>query len=262
MSNIGLWSSITRVGTTEPFDLQLARGQVGGHSVVTVSGYNSDVDTAWEMITPIGDLSFPATALQMTVSSSSASDTAAGTGARTVLITGLDANYAVITDTVTMNGQTAVTTTKSFLRINNMLVTTAGTGLANAGTIYIGSGVVTAGVPATIYNVIAVGYNNTTSSQYTVPAGYTGYLVIARIGLAQDTGTSLITARTRFVGTNGIAITGPLIVTNNNISTQPFPYPLSIAEKTRIQGEAIGGAANNEAAGFFEIVLIENYMQG
>jgi len=259
---MGIYSSASRQGAYEPFELQVSRGQIQGHSIVTVSGYNSDVDTAWEMITPIGDLSFPATALQMTVSSSSASDTAAGTGARTVLISGLDANYDVITDTVTMNGQTAVTTTKSFLRINNMLVTTAGTGLANAGTIYIGSGVVTAGVPATIYNVIAVGYNNTTSSQYTVPAGYTGYLVVARIGLAQDTGTSLITARTRFVGTNGIAITGPLIVTNNNISTQPFPYPISIAEKTRIQGEAIGGAANNEASGFFEMVLIENYMQG
>ena len=261
MSNLGIWSSITRMGLIEPFELQVARGQVGGHSVVTVSGYNSDVDTAWEMITPIGDLSFPATALQMTVSSSSASDTAAGTGARTVLISGLDANYAVITETVTLNGQTAVTTTNSFLRINNMLVTTAGTGLANAGIIYIGSGAVTSGVPAVIYNVIAVGYNNATSSQYTIPAGYTGYLVIARISLAQDTGTSLITARTRFVGTNGIPITGPLVVANNNISTQPFPYPLSIAEKTRIQGEAIGGAANNEAAGFFELILIENYIQ-
>jgi hypothetical protein len=255
---MGVYSSATRQGAYEPFELQVARGQIQAHSVVTVSGYNSDVDTAWEMITPIGDLSYPASALQMTVSSSSASDTSAGTGARTVLITGLDANYAVISETVTMNGQTAVTTTNSFLRINAMLVTTAGTGLANAGIIYIGSGTVTSGVPATIYNLISSGYNNATSSQYTVPVGYTGYLAIARIGLAQDTGTSLITARTRFVGTNGIAITGPLIVTNNNISTQPFPYPILIAEKTRIQGEAIGGAANNEAAGFFQLILIKN----
>lgn len=260
MANIGTWRSITQVGTYEPFELQVARGQINGHSIVTVSGYNSDVDTAWEMITPVGDLSYPAAALQMTVSSSSTSDTSAGTGARTVLINGLDANYNVISESVTLNGQTVVTTTNSFLRINSMLVTTAGTGLANAGIIYIGSGTVTSGVPATIYNVIAVGYNNTTSSQYTIPAGYTGYLAIARIGLAQDTGTSLITARTRFVGTNGIAITGPLIVTNNSISTQPFPYPIVIAEKTRIQGEAIGSAANNEAAGFFELVLIKNFI--
>ena len=238
--------------------MKVARGQIQAHSVVTIAGYNSDVDTAWEMITPVGDLSYPAAALQMTVSSSNANDTSAGTGARTVLINGLDANYAVISEAVTLNGQTAVTTTNSFLRINSMLVATAGTGLANAGIIYIGTGTVTSGVPATIYNVISAGFNNTTSSQYTVPAGYTGYLTVARIGLAQDTGTSLITGRTRFVGTNGIALTGPVIVTNNGISTIDFPYPIAVAEKTRIQGEAIGGAANNEAAGFFELVLIKN----
>jgi hypothetical protein len=255
---MGIYSSVSRQGAYEPFELQVARGQIQAHSLVTIAGYNSDVDTAWEMITPVGNLSYPAAALQMTVSSADADDTSAGTGARTVLITGLDSNYAVISETVTMNGQTAVTTTNSFLRINAMLVTTAGTSLANEGIIYIGSGTVTSGVPATIYNVIAAGFNNATSSQYTIPAGYTGYLAVARIGLAQDAGTTLITARTRFVGTNGIALTGPVIVTNNGISTIDFPYPIAIAEKTRIQGEAIGNAVDNEAAGFFELVLIKN----
>jgi hypothetical protein len=255
---MGTYSSATRQGAYEPFELQVSRGQIQAHSVVTVAGYNSDVDQSWEMITPVGNLSYPAAALQMTVSSADSDDTSAGTGARTVLIIGLDANYAVISETVTMNGQTAVTTTNSFLRINSMLVTTAGSSLANEGIIYIGTGTVTSGVPATIYNVIASGFNNATSSQYTVPAGYTGYLAVARIGLAQDAGTTLITARTRFVGTNGIPLTGPVIVTNNGISTIDFPYPIAIAEKTRIQGEAIGGADNNEAAGFFELVLIKN----
>ena len=255
---MGIYSSVSREGAYEPFELQVARGQIQAHSVVTIAGYNSDVDQSWEMITPVGNLSFPAAALQMTVSSADADDTSAGTGARTVLITGLDANYAVISETVTMNGQTAVTTTNSFLRINSMLVTTAGTSLANEGIIYIGTGTVTSGVPATIYNVIAAGFNNATSSQYTIPAGYTGYLAVARIGLAQDAGTTLITARTRFVGTNNIPVTGPIIVTNNGISTIDLPYPIAIAEKTRIQGEAIGGADNNEAAGFFELVLIKN----
>jgi hypothetical protein len=255
---MGIYSSVSRQGAYEPFELQVARGQIQAHSVVTIAGYNSNVDTSWAMITPVGNLSYPAAALQMTVSSADADDTSAGTGARTVLITGLDANYAVISESVTMNGQTAVTTTNSFLRINSMLVTTAGTSLANEGIIYIGSGTVTSGVPATIYNVIAAGFNNATSSQYTIPAGYTGYLTVARIGLAQDAGTTLVTARTRFVGTSGIATTGPFIVTNNNISTINFPYPIAIPEKTRLQGEAIGGAVDNEAAGFFELVLIKN----
>jgi hypothetical protein len=261
MANIGTWRSISQVGTYEPFELQVSRGQIQGHSIVTVSGYNSDVDSAaYEMITPIGNLAYPAAALQMTVSSSSANDASAGTGARTVLIIGLDANYNVISESVTLNGQTAVTMTASFFRVNSMLVTTAGTSLANEGIIYVGTGTVTSGVPATVYNLISIGFNTATSSQYTIPAGYTGYLVTARIGLAQDAGTTLITARTRFIGTNGIAITGPLIVTNNGISTLDFPYPIALAEKTRIQGEAIGGADNNEAAGFFELVLIKNFM--
>ena len=255
---MGTYSSVSRQGAYEPFELQVSRGQIQAHSVVTIAGYNSNVDTSWAMITPVGNLSYAATDLQMTVSSGSANDASAGTGARTVLVTGLDANYAVISETVTLNGQTAVTTTNSFLRVNSMLVTTAGTSLANEGIIYIGTGVVTAGVPATVYNVIAAGFNNATSSQYTIPAGYTGYLSVARIGLAQDAGTTLITARTRFVGTNGIALTGPLIVTNNGISTIDFQYPIAIAEKTRIQGEALGGAVDNEAAGFFELVLIKN----
>ena len=255
---MGTYSSVSRQGAYEPFELQVSRGQIQAHSVVTIAGYNSNVDTSWAMITPVGNLSYAATDLQMTVSSGSANDASAGTGARTVLVTGLDANYAVISETVTLNGQTAVTTTNSFLRVNSMLVTTAGTSSANEGIIYIGTGVVTAGVPATVYNVIAAGFNNATSSQYTIPAGYTGYLSVARIGLAQDAGTTLITARTRFVGTNGIALTGPLIVTNNGISTIDFQYPIAIAEKTRIQGEALGGAVDNEAAGFFELVLIKN----
>jgi len=258
MANIGTWRSITQVGTTEPFELQVSRGQIQGHSVVTIAGYNSNVDTTWAMITPVGTLSYAATALQMTVSSSSANDTSAGTGARTVVVNGLDANYAVISETVTLNGQTAVTMTNSFLRVNSIVVATAGSGLENAGIIYVGSGTVTSGVPATIYNVIQAGFNTTTSSQYTIPAGYTGYLTVARIGLAQDAGTTLITARTRFVGTTGLAMTGPIIVANNGISTIDFQYPIAIPEKVRLQGEAIGGAVDNEAAGFFEIVLVKN----
>jgi len=93
---MGIYSSVSRQGAYEPFELQVARGQIQAHSVVTIAGYNSDVDTAWEMITPVGNLSYPAAALQMTVSSADADDTSAGTGARTVLITGLDANYALI----------------------------------------------------------------------------------------------------------------------------------------------------------------------
>ena len=112
-------SSITKVGTYEPFNLQVARGQIPWHQSVVVFGYNSDVDTSVETVWPYGGLlQFPDTALQMKVSSDNANDTAAGTGARTVYVKGLNADHDVISEIVSLNGQTAVLTTNSYLHIN------------------------------------------------------------------------------------------------------------------------------------------------
>ena len=170
-------SSITRTGSFEPFELQVSRGQIPWHQSYTVFGYNSDVDTDIETVWPHGGiLGYPSAALPLSVSSSSADDTSNGTGARTVYLEGLDANHNVISETVTLAGQTAVTTTKSYLHINNCYVATAGSLDSAAGTIYFGTGTVTAGVPATVYDVIQFNYNSRITGSFTVPAGYTAYL--------------------------------------------------------------------------------------
>ena len=142
-------SSISRVGTTEPFYLQVARNQISFHKSNFKFGFNPDVDDSLETVWAQGGLySYLASASVLKVSSSSTSDTSAGTGARTVELFGLDANYDEISETITLNGQTAVNTTNEFLRINRMVVKSAGTGGQNAGVIYAGTGTVTTGVPA------------------------------------------------------------------------------------------------------------------
>ncbi|MCK5342167.1 MAG: hypothetical protein KAR20_02120, partial [Candidatus Heimdallarchaeota archaeon] len=60
---------------------------------------------------------YPTAAIQMTVSSSDVDDTAAGAGMRKVLIGGLDADYNQISEIVTLNGQTPVTTVNSYFRV-------------------------------------------------------------------------------------------------------------------------------------------------
>ena len=40
-------NSITRQSKTEPFDLQVARGQVYGHSVLNIYGYQAAVGTSF-----------------------------------------------------------------------------------------------------------------------------------------------------------------------------------------------------------------------
>jgi hypothetical protein len=252
-------SSVTRTGKNEPFELQVARGQISWHRAVTVFGYNSDVDTAVETVWPHGGLlGFPAAAIQLSVSSDNAADTAAGTGARTVYLEGLDANYNTITETVTLNGQTAVTTTGSYLHINNCYVLTAGSGNSAAGTIYFGTGTVTAGVPATVYDVIQFDYNSRITGSYTVPAGYTAYVSQGLFSSGQASGTGPVTGRLMTRGTNNIRMTAAVTTVNNGAADYAFEYPLVVPEKTTVEAQAVGTGNNNACSSLFVLLLIKN----
>ena len=252
-------SSTTKAGRNEPFELQVARGQISWHRSVIVFGYNSDVDTAVETVWPHGGiLAFPAAALQLSVSSDSANDTANGTGARSVYLEGLDANHNVISETVTLNGQTAVTTTKSYLHINNCYVMTAGSGNSAAGTIYFGTGTVTAGVPATVYDVIQFDYNSRITGSYTIPAGYTAYVSQGLFSSGQSSGTGPVTGRLMTRGTNNIRLTAAVTTVNNNAADYVFEYPVVIPEKTTVEAQAVGTGNNNACSSMFILVLIKN----
>lgn len=254
-------SSITRQGTFEPFGLQVARGQIQGHSDVLIFGYNPDVDTSEESIWPDGGtVPHPTVASVLKISSTSTDDdgSPAGTGARTVFIAGVNGDYNVVSEIITMNGQTAVNTTNSYLYVNSFYVATAGSGGANAGVIYAGTGVVTAGVPATVYDLINTGYNNRTTAHYCVPAGYTGYMVKGIITTGQASGSTSITAFLKQHGPDGIIRVGAVSTLNNGSVSYDFDPPYVILEKNCVGATAIGSANNNSASSFFNIILIKN----
>jgi len=115
-------------------------------------------------------------ASQLQITSTSANDTAAGTGAQTVYIEGLiKVNNAWLeaTETFTMNGQTPVVSTiTNWFRVNKMWVNTSGSLEQNAGTIYISpQGATTVGgIPAVGNTICAIiqGYSNSTSGCFSV----------------------------------------------------------------------------------------------
>jgi hypothetical protein len=251
--------SQTQYGKNELFELQVARGQIQGHRNVTVFGFNGDVDQTQVSVWPLPSLiTFPAAALQMTVSSTSANDTAAGTGARTVVVQGVDAKYNEVTETVTLNGQTAVTMSASLLRVNYAYVATAGSGNSAAGDIYIGTGTVTAGVPATAYDIIKFDYNATTTGSYTIPAGYTAYVSQGLFSTGQPSGTTQVQGRLLTRGLNNIRMTAALTTLNNGVANYVFEYPLAVPEKTTIEATAIASANNNAVSSMFIILLVKN----
>ena len=254
-------SSISRVGKTEPFELQIARSQISFHKTNFKFGFNPDVDNALETIWSQGGLySYLSSATVLKVSSSSTADTSAGTGARTVEVSGLDANYDEISETVILNGQTAVNTTNEYLRINRAKVLTAGSGEQNAGVIYAGTGTVTTGVPANVYLSIAIGDNQTLMALWTVPKGYTAYLHQVNISMntevANKFGTVTLVARPN----GGVFNVQDKFVLSQDIINQSFTYPRKYEEKTDIEVRGIASSSNADLAvsAGLDIIYIRN----
>lgn len=259
MANYGKVSSVTQRGLYEPFELQVSRGQIAFHRNVTVFGFNSDVDQTQVSVWPLASLiTFPAAALQMTVSSTNANDISNGTGARTVVVQGVDANYNEVTETVTLNGRTAVTMTSSLLRVNYAYVATAGSGNSAAGDIYIGTGTVTAGVPATVYDIIKFDYNNTTTGSYTIPAGYTGYVSQGLFSAGQAGGSAQVEGRLLTRGTDNIRRTAAITTVNNGVADYVFEYPLAVPEKTTLEATGVASSNNNSVSSMFILLLVAN----
>lgn len=254
-------SSISRVGTSEPFELQVSRGQIAYHETIFKFGFNPDVDDALETVWAEGGLySYLSAATVLKVSSSSTNDTSAGTGARTVELFGLDANYDEISETVTLSGQTAVNTTQSFLRIYRMVVRSAGTGGTNAGVIYAGTGTVTTGVPANKYATIAIGDGQTLMALWTVPRGYTAYVTQTDITVAttQNNKYATITFLARPFGE--VFQVKDKFVKSESGHSQVYTFPLKFEEKTDLEMRCIGDSsgADISIAAAFDVVYIQN----
>ena len=113
--------SVTKRGYYEPFELQVSRNQITGHTSTNIFGYGTTPATAgtfrtvWEnMLTT--EYVFPSSAVTMQLVSAAAGDTA------TITIVGLDASYNLLTESLVLNGTTNVPTVNQYFRINNMFV--------------------------------------------------------------------------------------------------------------------------------------------
>lgn len=155
-----------------PTNIDIALGRFGGFTAVNEWGHNPSVDTTTdpEDVWAAGGLmNWPTTATVVSVSSSDAADDGnpTGNGALTFTIEGLDANWDLQTETITLNGVTPVTTTNAFIRVNRAYVATTGTYHGtNAGNI---TG--TIGGATMLY--IPIGAGQTQLARYSVPRNHT-----------------------------------------------------------------------------------------
>lgn len=138
---------------------------------------------------------------QRSVNSTSANDTSAGTGARSVTINYLDVNFTLKSETITLNGTTGVNTVNTDIAfIESIQVTTVGSGGGNAGTIQVWT---STGATGSVWGSIAVSDNQTFWAHHYVPANVTCYV------------TNILGGATVVAGqTNLNHIGNPLVATN------------------------------------------------
>jgi hypothetical protein len=119
------------------FETEVALGRRQGSVQWTKFGYNTDVDTASaEIIAEFGGTFNPmTTARTLSFVSTSSSDTLAGTGARQLVVYGVDQNRDAQTVVVDMNGTTPVVTTSQWLGVNRVAIYTSGSASSNVGKI-------------------------------------------------------------------------------------------------------------------------------
>jgi len=250
MSN-GIVASVTRAGAYEPFDLQVARGQISGHTVVSLFGYQPSVTTTsipiWENATTY---TYITSASTLTLVSTSASD---DTSAK-ILISGLDANFNPLSETLAMNGVTGVTTVNSYFRVNSLLMVSPGTGQStNVGTI-------TLKQSSNIVAQINAGIGKSQSTIYTVPAGYTFYLDLAEVNTSNSyTGSTIVTYKVQAINnTTGVKLAvlqQPFVsIYTANRASDPFAY----AEKTDIQWQLVTSTGTIAAGVIVTGKLIQN----
>jgi hypothetical protein len=197
--------------------------------------------TIWDVNDTVYPWASWATAGTLSIPAVNASD-----NGKTVTIVGLDGNYDMLTESVTVSSSVAVTTTAEFKRVNRAYV---GNGSAtNVGNINIQKGGVT---------VARITANNgqTAMAVYTVPAGYTGYILQGAASCqsgADATGNMFV----RYFGEASFRVGHSFEVSGaGGAYLYEFCIPVKIPEKSDIDIRASVRSNNARLTAAFDILL-------
>jgi len=221
-------------------------------------GRNPNVGGAPETIWMYGGVySYLTSPSTVYVTSDDADDAAAGTGARTVTVQGLDGNYNNIQETLTVGGSVG---TVEFLRVFRAFVVESGSVGTNVGTVLIttgagGSGTVLADI-GTIGTGSTFGLGQTQLALYTVPAHCIGYLTTWNVGVGSYNDATTVSLYTRVFDTGYQSFrTRDIMDVPGGYHTRNFDIPLQIPEKTDIEVRAIASAGSTISSSF-DLILV------
>ena len=253
---------------TRDYVTEVILGNVPGRARVSIRGHDESVPSGGPFgLSPTfggGSYQFDQSAIDRNAtpavvkvaSTENTQDNAAGTGALTVQVQGLDSDGNAQTENVTMGGQSEVTTSNTFSAVCQLVVLTTGGNNANVGTIHCGTGTFTSGIPAVRMLSMEIGHNISLSGYYVVPLAkqFVPRQFIATVGSTNKNVT--ITIET---STNGVLwrTQGPFGLGAGDFTTEVIALP-AFPSNTHIRLRAKGGAASTIVTAIFAGELIDD----
>lgn len=237
--------SITQVGTSEPFELQVSRGQIPGHQFVhrmarVPQMSNNQTGTLWDVNDTVYPWSAWDTAGTISITRASASD-----ADKNVIVTGLDSDYNEFTETITLTAASGNTSINSFKRIEAVRMNGAA---SNVGDITVLKG-------ATTVAKMVAGVGQSLMGIYTVPAGYTAYL---------HQGVMTIQRGADATGTFYYRLPGDRFFVGHTFEVASSEYhygftcPFAVPEKSDIDVRATVRTNNALVTAAYDLMLIKN----
>lgn len=178
----------------------------GNVTYVSKFGANVDIDTAAEDVwTPGGSRVWLSAAVTLEVVSTTSSDGTTGTGAREVVVQGLDAAWKNQSATFALTGTTKVATTHTWLRVNRAYVSSVGTYCGNnTGTLTVRTA--TTDASGATQTEIRAGIGQTEQTHFSIPISNTLHVMNA------------------WANTDGAKVISPTMWTNRNVNDVTTPF--------------------------------------
>lgn len=257
---LSLFASSATALSPEVWDAA-AYGGLPGIEAVQIRGMNGTPTTSSETLWPestaytfrSGNMVTP------TISSDQTSDASGGAGARRVKVTCIDQDYALTEETLTMNGQTGVSLTINCMTVNQIETVTVGSSGSNIGIIYVGTGSITTGKPATVHGLIPAGIGKAASFIYGVPANKTLLCYNVYFGTRNTTTGGYSFSITKIKNSVLSEVQKTLLSSAEPSISRPYRIPLKFDEKTQIQGTSFAAAGTTEMNGGMDCLLINKF---
>ena len=233
-----------RIDGVEPFtplQIEIARGRVSDTFAINKFGYNSQVGSSWETIWD-GNNNYTYIETAGTAQATSDAAASADDGA-TILVQGLDANYELVEETLTVGGAAGV---QEFFRIHRGVLVTHPTGDSNAGNITITCDSKSAAV-------ITADLGQTLMAVYTVPAGHRAYLVQVDAGCGKDNEHEI---RLMVKHNGGVWNTKSFHSQRGGFNGIKFEVPIHISAESDVEIRAKASATSSVSAGF-ELIIVK-----